>query len=281
MQYEGRHLKKFAATGKLESLEPKTTLSEIYHENSKLHGLSAIAYGLDIKRLNKSELIKTLISAPYKVYSLQDEVPLGRVEPENGLERTIAARRSGRLYSGEALTLDELSRLLLYGYGITDARSGYRAVASGGALYPLEIYALPLNVVGLPSGVYHYNVEHHGLDVVEQGDVLDRLKQCVSFQDVQVDTAALVMVITAIFERSTIKYKDRGYRLILIEAGEVAQNLGLLATAMDLASCSLGGFQDDELSKLLGIDGHREAPLLPVVFGRGSVQRADSRGKEG
>src|SRR5690606_5570553 len=70
MQYEGRHLKRFAATGRVDSLEPPPTLSEIYHESSKLAPLGAQAYGLEINRANASPLIKKLTSAPFKVYSL-------------------------------------------------------------------------------------------------------------------------------------------------------------------------------------------------------------------
>lgn len=271
MQYEGRQLKKFAATGKLESLEPKTTLCEVYHENSKLHRLDSIAYGLEISRMNKSPLIKTLIGSPYKVYSLKDEVSLGgRPEPGNDLEKLIVGRRSGRVYSGEAITQEELSKLLFYAYGITDRQTGLRAVASGGALYPLELYVLPIRIEGLEDGIYHYNIDQHCLDVVERGNFLASLKQCVTFQDIHIDDAALVVVVTAVFERSTIKYKDRGYRLILIEAGEVGQSFSLTASSLGLECCLVGGFLDDDLSKLLGVDGHREAPLLPVVFGRSS-----------
>jgi nitroreductase len=56
--------------------------------------------------------------------------------------------------------------------------------------------------------------------------------------------------------------------MILMEAGEAAQNLCLIATSMDLGACLLGGFNDDLLSSFLDIDGVDEAPLLPVLVGR-------------
>mgnify|MGYP000559029437 CR=1 FL=1 len=55
---------------------------------------------------------------------------------------------------------------------------------------------------------------------------------------------AAIIFITAIVERSMWKYEDRGYRYILLEAGHVAQNLNLCATAMNLGSLNLGGFFD-------------------------------------
>lgn len=277
MQYEGRHIKRFARTGLLEDLEPPPSLSEVFHENTKLTPISARAYGMELGRVNASPLIKTLISAPYKVYSLGPEVPLDPVAPASPLEQVIARRRSVRHYSGEALCIEEVSRLLYFGYGITDAQQRFRAVASGGALYPLEIYILPLRIDGMEAGVYHYNVEDHGLDLVRRGLDRERLEACVNFREIDLSGAALVLVVTAIFQRTTIKYQDRGYRLLLIEAGAVGQNLGLTATSLGLASCMVGGFLDDELSRLLEVDGQHEAPLLPMVFGRSGSEAEASR----
>jgi len=53
-----------------------------------------------------------------------------------------------------------------------------------------------------------------------------------------------------------------------MEAGEVAQNMTLEANALGLGVCLVGGFHDNNLSKILEIDGSYEAPLLPIVVGR-------------
>src|SRR5262249_44812094 len=143
-----------------------------------------------------------------------------------------------------------------------------RAVASGGALYPLELYVAAFNVDGLQPGVYHYGIETAHLDVVRAGDPREALKGVVNFSGIDIDRAALAIVIAAAFQRTTIKYLDRGYRMILMEAGEVAQNFCLLAASMNLGVCLLGGFQDDHLSEILDIDGVEEAPLVAMVAGR-------------
>jgi SagB-type dehydrogenase family enzyme len=125
-------------------------------------------------------------------------------------------------------------------------------------------------VEGLEPAVYHYDPPCHRLDVVARGDFRPSLSRCLWFDGIDADGAALVLVITAFFVRSTIKYRERGYRMILLEAGEVAQNLSLLATAMGLGTCALGGFLDNEISSLLGADGFAEAALLPIIVGRGA-----------
>jgi SagB-type dehydrogenase family enzyme len=212
---------------------------------------------------------------PYKVYSLADRVELPAAPPATAVEETIAARRSCRTFSGEPLQREELSRLLRFGYGLTDPAGRFRAVASGGALYPLEIYVIPNRVEGLERWVYHYDPEHHRLDVVDRTDRWAELPDCVWLSDMKdPDSAAALLVITAVFERTRQKYLDRGYRLVLFEAGEVAHNLSLLTTALGLGGYLLGGFLDDRLSAVLGIDGTEEAPLVPMAVGRPAAEAA-------
>jgi len=257
-------MKKSGALG----LDTLNSLSEVFHENTKLGPLGARAYSTWIYNFSRSRTAQQTLHEGYKVYTLMERRDLPRVEARSELERTIAARRSIRTFSGTALGLEELTRLLFFTYGRTDARGSFRAVASGGALYPLELYLVALNVDGLERGVYHYGVETGHLDVVTLGNCFEALKDVVTWQGVDIDNASVAIVITAAFRRSTAKYLDRGYRMILMEAGEAAQNLCLMATSMDIGTCLLGGFNDDLLSDLLDIDGVDEAPLLPVLVGR-------------
>jgi SagB-type dehydrogenase family enzyme len=80
--------------------------------------------------------------------------------------------------------------------------------------------------------------------------------------------AALVVVLTAVPARSLWKYADRGYRLILLEAGHVAQTLNLASAALGLGSVNLGGFLDMELGDLLGLDNELEVPLYAIAVGQ-------------
>jgi SagB-type dehydrogenase family enzyme len=250
------------------SFHRKSPLYELFHENTKLGRLSARAYSEWILNYLRIGRDRTPLQGG-KVYTLMDRCDLPPVEARTELERVIADRRSTRTFSGAAVRLDELARLLFFAYGRTDPGGRFRAVASGGALYPLELYAVALNVEGLEAGVYHYGVETGHLDVVRRGGCLAALEDdLVNLHGIDVANASLLIVVTAAFRRTTIKYLDRGYRMILMEAGEVAQNLCLLATSMNLAACLLGGFDDDRLSEFLDTDGVEEAPLLAAVVGR-------------
>ena len=268
IEIERQALKKFADKGFRGAVKMEASLSELFHENTKLTPLSSRAYGAWISQIGHSKMLTSLMAMAFKSYTLMDQVPLPAALPESQVEGLIAARRSIRKYAGTSMSQEELARLLFYSYGITDKRRNWRAVASGGGLYPLEIYAIALNIENVERGIYHYNVEHNCLDAVSRGDRLAQLKECIWFEDIDVEDAAAIFIVTAVFERCTLKYQDRGYRMILMEAGEVAQNMTLVANRLALGVCLVGGFHDDILSRVLEIDGSYEAPLLPIVVGR-------------
>lgn len=259
------------------ALGARSSLAEVFHENTKLGRLSARAYTAWITNFSRSRTMRQTMyplvrywetGQGSKSYTLMERLELPQTPPRTDLERTIAARRSIRAFSGAPLGLDEVARLLFFTYGKTQQDGVLRAVASSGALYPLELYVVALNVTGLDPGVYHYSVETSHLDVIRTGDYLPAIKDVIYWQGVAIDSASLAIVVTAAFRRNTVKYLDRGYRMILMEAGEAAQNLSLIATSMNVGACLVGGFNDDQLSELLDIDGVSEAPLLPVLLGR-------------
>lgn len=266
-------LRKLAQSSARVGLHPRnsllgtSSLYEVFHENTKLSRWSTRAYSAWIINYTRSRPDRTPLQGG-KVYTLMERRELPRVEARTEIERTITARRSIRAFTGAALSLEDLSRLLFFTYGQTDEGGRFRAVASGGALYPLELYAGVLKVDGLEPGLYHYGADTGHLDVVRSGDCLPALKDLVNVHGIDVDQASLLLIVTAAFRRSTIKYLDRGYRMILMEAGEAAQNFCLVATSMSLGVCLLGGFNDDLLSELLDVDGVEEAPLLGMVVGQ-------------
>src|SRR6266511_2685586 len=129
-----------------------------------------------------------------------------------------------------------------------------RAVPSAGALYPLELSVLVRAVDGLPAGTYHYVPAADGLERVRDDAVPPPVVSHVFMDQPWAAGAAVVLVLSAVCRRSLVKYGDRGYRYLLLEAGHVAQNVVLAASGLGLGAVNLGGFFDDELSDLLGID---------------------------
>lgn len=180
------------------------------------------------------------------------------------LEKTIAERRSIRVYSDEALTLKELSQLLWSAQGITDPR-GFRTAPSAGALYPLEIFVVIGRVEGIQPGVYRYSPKGHEMLKVAEGDKREELSKA-SLNQECIRNAAIDIVITAVYERTTNKYGERGIRYVHIEVGHVAQNVLLQATSLDLGAVPVGAFNDAEVKRILELSV--EEPLYIIAVGK-------------
>ena len=188
-----------------------------------------------------------------------------RYNSDVSLEETLLRRRSTRDYTEQALTLKELSQLLWASQGVTDPR-GLRTAPSAGALYPLEVLILVGNVEGLEAGLYRYRPQTHSILKVLSGDRRGELAEAALGQK-WVGSAAIDIVVTAIHERTTGKYGDRGIRYVHIEVGHAAQNLCLQATALKLGVVTVGAFHDDRVSQILNLP-QEEKPLYIVSVGR-------------
>ena len=232
----------------------------IYHEWSKPGGSGALGPMLDWGGR----------PARAKVYADAERVALP--DPHGGqglsLEEAIEARRSIRSYAAGPLSLEELSRLLHAAQGITERRSGFRAAPSAGALYPIGLYAVVHDVAGLEPGIYHYAVQEHGLELVQAGDLRAAVTRA-GLGQAFLGQASACFVLSAIFQRTRWRYRERTYRYVMLEAGHVGQNLYLVATGMGLGACAVGAFLDGEFNDLLGLDGAEEAVLYVVSVGRG------------
>jgi SagB-type dehydrogenase family enzyme len=80
-------------------------------------------------------------------------------------------------------------------------------------------------------------------------------------------SAGVVFVWSGIFVRSKWKYKQRAYRYVYLDCGHIAQNLALCASTLGLGSCQVGAFYDDEINKIVGLDGEEESVIYLSVVG--------------
>lgn len=189
-------------------------------------------------------------------------------EPAN-LWDCLAKRRSERNTTQDPLSVDELARLLWAAQGVT-ARAGMyllRTAPSAGALYPFETYLYVDNVDGVSQGIYHFGVSEFALARLQEGNLNQEITAASLGQPV-VRKAAVVFIWTAMMLRCMTKYRERAVRYIAMDLGHICQNVQLAATGMGLGSCPIGAFYDDELNKLVGVDGEEETVLYMVTVGK-------------
>lgn len=193
------------------------------------------------------------------------ELPEPRKEGTTSVEEAIQDRRSVREYEDEPLSLEELSQLLWAAQGITG--EGFkRAAPSAGALYPLEVYVLVGEVNGLDPGFYHYLPKNHSLEKIASKDFRSELTKA-AYDQSYIEEAPASLVFTAIYERTTQKYGDKGVRYVHIEAGHAAQNVYLQSGALGLGTVSVGGFEDDKVKAMLSLP-EEEQPLYIMPIGK-------------
>jgi len=207
----------------------------------------------------------------YKTYP---DAPRTALDPPGQLDgvslwQALQERHSVRGFQPGPLARRDLSRLLWACQGITRASQGYafRTAPSAGALFPVETYLSVNDVEDMEPGIYHYAVQTHELEQLETGDF--RLASARAALDQDMAYAAnAVFIWTAVFERAKWKYRQRAYRYVYLDAGHIAANLALAATALGLGSCQIAALYDDEVNALLGLDGKRESALYMSVVGR-------------
>lgn len=245
---------------------------ELFHENSKLSLYEAPPSDEDVL----AAMAGRWDSLPYESQPLI-ALPAGRAPLRLSLEEAITTRQTARNLKPVPVSLGEVSALLYYAYGETrdNRETGFprpfRTTPSGGALYPLELFFYSGQVADLPQGLYHYNPHENALRALRQENA-DAQVASLLVQPEIADHASLLVFITSLFERTTFKYGDRGYRFSLIEAGHVAQNMNLVSNALGLGCVNIGGFFDRRADEFLDLDGITHSTVYLIAIGMDASQ---------
>ncbi len=239
--------------------------SEFFHISSKdATGAGELRIPLDPKEWPESwSTIET------KTYTRLPKISLPETDPKADHFALIRDRRSRFAFTSEPLTLEAMSTLLRYSCGLffQDDVATHRAQPSAGSRYPIELYPIVLRGNdALASGVYHYNVDHHRLELLWSRTFSPEEKRALVTHE-NIDDAACLLVMSATFDRTKRKYGERGYRYIMLEAGHIGQNVCLAATHLNLSCCPLGNTRDGAIETLLDIDGVNESVVYATLIG--------------
>jgi SagB-type dehydrogenase family enzyme len=195
---------------------------------------------------------------------LPQPVRRGRVS----VEEAIMSRRSHRDFANNSVLLDDISQLCWAAQGVTDLTYGLRTTPSAGALYPVELFLVVGNS-DLEAGVYHYVPREHALEVMKIGDFRKQLREA-SLDQPWIEDGALDLVIAAVYDRTTVKYGERGkLRYVPMEAGHVAENIYLQARSLGLGTVSVGAFDDDRVRDVISAPSeYSPLYLMPIGHAR-------------
>lgn len=220
---------------------------------------------------------KPIVTAPLrtKEYRRFPKVILPEPGPEQmQLSEALMLRASFRQFSqGASLTKNDISQLSAYTMlqrkRVTPTEGSpdvWRPAPSGGGCYPIELYWVIRKCEGIEPGVYHYNLTKHILEKIDGAQGVTEFAEALVYSFSR--NASCYAVLTATWERTTIKYGDRGLKHTLAESGHIMQNMLTIAAARSLGACPLYGMYEDEVENALHIyDGAQESAIYVCALG--------------
>ena len=197
------------------------------------------------------------------------------------LTAVLENRRSVREHYDDApITADQLAELL---YRAARTRRTFRGTdgqevadrpyPSGGSLHALEIYPLINRCDGIPGGLWHYASADHELEAVsDPSPATAALVAAARASSVMSADPQVVLIVTARFGRAMWKYATIAYSLVLKDVGALYQTIYLVASAMGLAVCGLGGGDAATFAAAAGLDPRSEGSVGEMTIGSRSDQ---------
>ena len=191
---------------------------------------------------------------------------------------------------GPPWTLDSLAALLRLSYGVLDRRLRVswnqdshvrvlypealwgRGTASGGGMYPLEVYWVAGPGGPLTPGVYHYSTAHHDFERLLAGDLTDEVRAaCESKGGTGAGPGESdgFLVVTVRFWKNSFKYNSFCYHVVTQDAGALLGSWELIARGTGRRLTHVLWFDDERLNRLLGLETDQECALavVPLPFG--------------
>ncbi len=243
------------------------SLASLFHEQTKMRPYALFA---PPAKFDQGSLPQFSQHA-FKEYRLSPRTPLPEPKPlPISLDQLILKRRTVRHFTAQPVPLGQVAAQLALSYRMQQTNPARRPIPSGGALYPLEIYLAAINLKGIDPGLYHYHPRLHALELLSAQPPLPALQQCILPDNLPAD-AAYVVCICGVLPRNRFKYAELGYRLMLLEAGHLAQNILLVATAQNIGALPVCGFYDDAMHDFLAVDGVDEVCLYLLVAGQPNI----------
>lgn len=187
----------------------------------------------------------------------------------------LEGRRSVRTFGNPPIHLQQLGEFLYRAARERGMDQAGRPYPGGGAIYELEIYLSVGSCVDLPVGLYHYSPREHRLSrLMTRPELIKAM-----FRDATqpgFDSPQVLLTMAARFGRIFWKYESMGYALILKDVGALFQTMYLVAEAMGLGACAIGGGDSDLFATATGLDYYAETSVGELVIG--SRTDGDQRG---
>lgn len=206
------------------------------------------------------------IPSIYQELPSSGHVQLRKIDSARGASETFEA-----LSSEERTGLPGLGFLFDLCFGEREQRAFKfqgsflrKAIPSGGARHPTEIFFIALAGAPVLPGVYHYNVRRHSLDRLRDGDLSEVCADATFDLFKKFDRKPQgLLVFTSLYERPMWRYRDaRSWRAVLIDVGHALMIFRVVSRSLGFQHYTYQKFKDDIVADLLNLNPIRQTPLF-------------------
>jgi SagB-type dehydrogenase family enzyme len=162
----------------------------------------------------------------------------------------LTNRHSAEKFNEELIHKDDLDEL--FNTSLFNSDSNNSIYASAGGIKCLATYIITRNVSGLSNGIYKINPCSKTIENIMEFNNFEIVNNFL-FLSNDLSNAPVYIFYSFLHDELFEKYGHRSTRLGLLTIGGAIQQLHLAATALGLNYRTIGGFDEVQCSKLLGL----------------------------
>lgn len=173
----------------------------------------------------------------------------------------IKNRRSYRQFSDREVNFDDFAGIVYEAF--TPLRN-LHLVEQG---IRVELFIIVTKVQGIAKGIYRYSAENSALEKIADGNFSNDIYKIGLSQEV-LNRAAFVFAWVIDLNKIGQLHGERDYRYANLECGIGSSTAYLAAQSRDLGACAVGAFYDNEILKLLKLDGTAKRAIVLTAIGQ-------------
>ncbi len=162
-------------------------------------------------------------------------------------------------YEKRKLDLEKEEDNFLYHIAGLTAKKSYpsgeyylRINPSAGALYPNELYFQARGIKGIEDGIYHYEVSSSSLTLLQHITDDEGLEPYFGYETAM---EGYLFLVSAVYFRSSWKYKNRAFRYCLLDAGHLLGSIEAAALLKAQAVQMVYTIDREKLNRMFGFEG--------------------------
>lgn len=245
--------------------------SNVHQDVVKMHAKESITL-LNYANINISNINNAIVEQIQFSEAEISPFHLHDIKCDHADNHTHSRQPSLNRFSTKKIDFIELQKLLIHSFA--SDKNGRRPYPSAGGIYPVEplVFLFSERIDGFSShisGCYHFRPLSKKLQLIKRMPkqfFFENLLHGLIKKDQQPCFSILYL---ASIDKSIFKYRYRGYRHALMEAGSMYQKATEIADDMGLRNTVWSSFSEQQLMHVLGLDHSAYMPLTLQFFGYG------------